>query len=340
MKMKRTIVEHNPKWVELYNREAELLPSEFESSFIRIDHIGGTSVPGMASRPIIDILLEVSFIDRNIVSILERLGYAQVELPETPEDCLVFELNTGYETIWGYRLYVVSSDSPMMRSILFRDHLREYEVVARRYEELKHRLAGDDKTYAEGKADFIRQITERAELGRRFPITVVEYDPNWPRCYEEEAAELRSLFGPELVTRIEHFGSTAVPGLAAKPVIDILIEISSFEDAKREIIPKLEELGYIYSWQQKPERGHMALWKGYIPNVPSKFHIHMVPGGHPLMDDLLFRDYLIENPDTAKQYEKLKYRLASIYPHDREEYTDAKSDFISEVTNKAKEAQP
>lgn len=173
---------------------------------------------------------------------------------------------------------------------------------------------------------------EKERLGKLFPIEIVEYDPRWVQLYEEEARFLRERFGPELIARIEHYGSTAVPGSAAKPVIDILVEITSFEAAKREILPVLDNLGYGYSWYN----GHMAFFKGYSTDNPVKYHLHMAPGDHPLMDGLLFRDYLRKHPETAREYEKLKYRLAEVHHHDREAYTEAKTDFVREITEKAK----
>lgn len=179
-------------------------------------------------------------------------------------------------------------------------------------------------------------LEERERLGKLFPIIVVEYDPHWVELYEEEAEFLREKFGPEVIVRMEHYGSTAVPGLAAKPVIDILVEIASFEAAEREIRPVLEPLGYGYNWYN----GHMAFWKGYFPELPQKCHLHMAPAGHPLLDNLLFRDYLIKYPETAREYEKLKYHLAELHRNDREAYTDAKTDFIREITEKAKKEWP
>jgi GrpB-like predicted nucleotidyltransferase (UPF0157 family) len=215
---------------------------------------------------------------------------------------------------------------------LFLEHLAEYPSIAERYCELKRREPRD----AAAICEFIATITERAELGRRFPIFITDYDPNWPIRYEEEAARLRALFGPDLIHRLEHFGSTAVPGLAAKPIVDILVEITSFESATAKIIPALEQCGYIYSWQGDPDSGHMALWKGYVPDVPLKYHLHMAPAGHPLMDRLLFRDYLRNHSETARDYEDLKRRLAADFPHDREEYTEAKGGFIRTITERAK----
>ncbi|HET6456864.1 MAG TPA: GrpB family protein [Armatimonadota bacterium] len=173
---------------------------------------------------------------------------------------------------------------------------------------------------------------ERERLGKLFPIEIVPYDPNWPQLYEEEARFLRERFGPELIVRIEHYGSTAVPGLAAKPVIDILVEITSFEAAKAGIQPVLENLGYGYNWYSE----HMVFFKGYFSEGAPRYHLHMAPGDHTIMDGLLFRDYLLKHPEAAREYEALKYRLAEIQHFDREAYTEAKTTFVREITEKAK----
>lgn len=175
----------------------------------------------------------------------------------------------------------------------------------------------------------------REAAGRRFPIYLVEYDPSWPELYEAEARLLKEQFG-DLILRTKHIGSTAVPGLAAKPTIDLIAEITSFEEAERAIVPALLAQSIGYGFSAWPAPGHMAFWKGYFPETPIKFHYHMAPAGHPLMDRVYFRDYLRKHPETAREYERLKYRLAEIYHYDREGYTEAKTDFILEITERAK----
>ena len=180
----------------------------------------------------------------------------------------------------------------------------------------------------------------RRELGKKYPVVVMKYNPGWKKRYEQEAKFLKSQFSPKVIIRTEHFGSTAVPGLAAKPVIDILVEIASFKTARSEIIPELKRRGYGYNWvsnQPKPP-GHMMFMKGYDREGARwlRYHLHMVPAGHPFWDRLLFRDYLRKHPQTCRSYEKIKYRLAELYRNDREAYTDGKAEFVERVTAKAK----
>ncbi|MCX5642750.1 MAG: GrpB family protein [Candidatus Omnitrophica bacterium] len=182
----------------------------------------------------------------------------------------------------------------------------------------------------------------RKELGEKYPIVVVKYDPAWAELYRAEVRFLKSRFGPEVISRIEHFGSTAVPGSAAKPVIDILVEVTSFKTARSKIIPELKSQGYDYTWvanQPKPP-GHMMFMKGYgIEGAERlRYHLHAAPANHPLWDRLFFRDYLRRHPETVRRYEKLKRRLAKLHRNDREAYTEGKADFVKKITDKAKKS--
>ncbi len=133
---------------------------------------------------------------------------------------------------------------------------------------------------------------------------------------------------------IEHIGSTAVPGLAAKPVIDILVGVHCLEDASA-FLPPLTSLGYTYVPQHEetfPERRYLHR----IVSGRHTHHLHIVePASEFFRVQLLFRDYLRSHPDAVVQYAELKYRLAERYRNDREAYTDAKSGFIREILQQA-----
>ena len=144
----------------------------------------------------------------------------------------------------------------------------------------------------------------------------------------------------ELIQRIEHFGSTAVPNLSAKPIVDILVEVASLEETKRTIVTILEAQGYDYFWR--------PTWGDDIPPFYAWFikrdskgkrthHIHMVENDFEHWDRLFFRDYLIEFPDVAHDYQAVKLRLAQEYPNDRVAYTQGKTEFIVRVTQIAKD---
>lgn len=172
------------------------------------------------------------------------------------------------------------------------------------------------------------------ELWQLFPIVISEYKDQWPEYYKEEEQILKKILGKDIVS-INHIGSTAVPYLPAKPTIDILIEIK--ENADIEVIIKdMEANNYIYSYQPNKPKPHMMFMKGYILHGFGErvFHIHIRYQGD--WDEIYFRNYLINHAETAKDYAKLKVRLSKLYKHDRDAYTLAKTNFIKQVTEKAR----
>ena len=182
-----------------------------------------------------------------------------------------------------------------------------------------------------------RSLEERVREAVAEKIDMAPYDPAWPEMFRREAEFLQTLFPFPLIRRMEHFGSTAVPGLAAKPIIDMLAEISGEEDAAREIVPVLESLGYDYFW--RPEFDQPPMYHWFIKrNARGErtHHIHMVEADSTLWERLYFRDYLIEFPDAAREYAALKQKLAQAHPNDRIAYTRAKGGFIFSITEKAR----
>ncbi|MGL6337513.1 MAG: GrpB family protein [Waterburya sp.] len=166
-------------------------------------------------------------------------------------------------------------------------------------------------------------------------IIIVEYNPVWQLLFQEETERIYKVLDKTLITRIEHFGSTAVPGLAAKPIIDLLIGVRSLSIAKQIAVSPLESLGYAY-WHDNPDPQRMFFVKGLPPNSPRTHHIHMVEPDSILWSRLLFRDYLRQYPDEAKNYARLKRQLANHFTSDREAYTQGKTEYIQSVMQKAK----
>ncbi len=173
-------------------------------------------------------------------------------------------------------------------------------------------------------------------------IALVEYDAHWPRLFAEEAACVRAALGEEMVVAVEHFGSTSVPGLSAKPVIDILIGVRSVAEAREQAVSALEALGYAF-WYDNPNAAHLFFVKGLPPNGPRTHHIHMVepetfrdPKNEESLfwDRLLFRDYLRAHPEEARCYEAVKRDLAARFAEDREAYTDGKTEYVNSVMQK------
>jgi len=170
-------------------------------------------------------------------------------------------------------------------------------------------------------------------------LTIVPYNPDWPRMFELEKNHLFSCLPHDLVRRIEHFGSTAVPNLSSKPIIDMLVEVTSLEETKNIIVPILTFQGYEYFWRPTGGDDVPPYYAWFIKRDSQgcrTHHIHMVEHDFEHWDRLLFRDFLIEHPDIAKEYETIKVRLAENFPNDRVTYTEAKTEFIVKVTQLAK----
>jgi len=171
------------------------------------------------------------------------------------------------------------------------------------------------------------------ELWDLFPIILKEHNINW---YETEAQELLSCIDKKNIIRINHIGSTAVEGLIAKPTVDILLEIAN-ESNIEQLTDNLLHNGWgLMSSENKPSL-KIVFSKGYTKEGFSEKVYHLHVRYYDNWNELYFRDYLIGNEEVAKEYGKLKLELKEKYEHDRDGYTDAKSDFILKYTKRAKE---
>jgi GrpB-like predicted nucleotidyltransferase (UPF0157 family)/predicted RNA-binding protein associated with RNAse of E/G family len=171
------------------------------------------------------------------------------------------------------------------------------------------------------------------------PVKIVDYDPRWPAIYAEERDRILSMAGKRLLG-IEHVGSTAVPGLEAKPIIDIMVAVRELSDANECILP-LKNIGYEYVPEREkeiPERRYFRKGPEGVPN--EHFHLHMVEhNGDFWKKHLIFRDHLRSHSEVAEQYCKMKRELAKRCSSDREAYTEAKTSFIDSVIAQA-ETEP
>src|ERR1700733_3292534 len=166
-------------------------------------------------------------------------------------------------------------------------------------------------------------------------VEIANYDPRWPVLFDEEAKRLWAVLDPSLITGLEHFGSTAVPDLSAKPIIDILIAVRSLTDARATFVEALRNLDYVY-WADNPKKDRMFFVRGMPPFGPRRsHHVHVTEPHGEMWQRLGFRDYLPTHPEEAGTYARLKRRLAAEHPADREAYTDAKSAYIETVMRKA-----
>lgn len=156
------------------------------------------------------------------------------------------------------------------------------------------------------------------------PIVIEPYEPAWPERFEAERVALAKVLAPWLAGPIEHIGSTAVPGLAAKPVIDIMAGVRDLSSS-RPAIEAVRPLRYCY-FDYKPEVMH---WFCKPSDIERTHHLHLVPVGSGLWcERLAFRDLLRRNAATREAYLALKWKLASEYRDDREAYTEGKTPFI------------
>jgi GrpB-like predicted nucleotidyltransferase (UPF0157 family) len=170
---------------------------------------------------------------------------------------------------------------------------------------------------------------QRIQRVLREEVTIAPYDAAWPESFRQEKEHLLSCLPNDLIRRIEHFGSTAVSGLAAKPIVDMLVEVTDLQAARVRIAPVLESQGYDYFWRPTHGGNGPPFYAWFIKRDPRSgtctHHIHMVEGHFTEhWGRLLFRDYLIEHPEVAKEYGALKIRLASASPRDRVAYTQAR----------------
>ena len=169
------------------------------------------------------------------------------------------------------------------------------------------------------------------ELWQLFPIILTESNPSWKDWFEEEKEYLEKVIGENVL--IHHIGSTAIEGIWAKPIVDILIEVENREKmcAYARLI---EENGYIIMNENQASR--ISLNKGYTKFgfAEKVFHVHLRMIGDN--NELYFRDYLNSHFDIAKEYEELKLLLWKKFEYDRDGYTEAKTEFIKKYTEKGK----
>lgn len=159
------------------------------------------------------------------------------------------------------------------------------------------------------------------------------HDPRWTARAKAESEQLTDLLAPWLVDGIEHIGSTAVPGLAAKPIIDLMVSVTDLDAIVEQAREPLADEGWSYV---PPELDRRPWRRFFVKADPTQqhrqAHLHVIPAGHQRWtDQIRFRDALRNNPDQARQYEALKRRLAETSGHDREAYTEGKAAFVASV---------
>ena len=176
-----------------------------------------------------------------------------------------------------------------------------------------------------------------AQLNKEL-VDLVPYDPAWAGRYAEIEAEIKTLVPRMIMLRIAHIGSTAVPGLSAKPVIDVQVEVNDVDALQHLVVPRMEEAGYEFIW--RPTMGDADPYYAWFikrdEHGGRTVHVHMVRPGQASVDRIIFRDHLRDHPEEARRYEELKHQLAKRYHKDRDGYTSHKADFVREVLAKAR----
>jgi len=203
-----------------------------------------------------------------------------------------------------------------------------YEGFSPRYLKIDNEWRGHEH-WAMTHEDFIR---DDADVLKKDHVDIVAYNSEWPTKASAEINRLKEVLPLSRIIDIQHVGSTAIPGMAAKPIVDIQIAVHSLEEMKVIAIPALQKLGYEY-WYENPDPERMFFVKNMPPFGERRtHHAHIVePTSKHWIGKINFRDYLVAHPEVAKEYQDLKIKLAQQYTYDREEYTNAKGEFVNKI---------
>lgn len=332
----------NREWASQFEAAASEIKAILGDNCIAVHHIGSTAIPDIYAKPIVDILPVVK--DLNRVDLLnqpfEALGYV----------CMGEYGIAGRRFYWRskkirtHNIHLFAESNPeIARHVAFRDFMRRHPDSARAYSILKIALAqvfsDDIENYVNGKSSFVQSIDYQTgmaktdQLKAEDSIIIQSYNPAWPKLAEAEISAIKSI-GDAPYVAIEHIGSTAVPMLASKPIIDIFITVTSISEAQRWIAP-LELLGYLY-WSDNPDKSHLRFFKGMPPHGEKRtHHVHIVEASNDTIEHrILFRDILRSDAQVRRDYEALKLKLSHEQTLDRELYTDSKLLFIESTLRK------
>lgn len=164
---------------------------------------------------------------------------------------------------------------------------------------------------------------------KRGTVKLVPYDPEWEENFKDEAKRLKSVFG-DYALSIEHIGSTGIPAVLAKPILDIGVIVSSLEEVKN-YIEQLKEIGYLL--KEDDTRGERLFFTKGSEDLRTHY-LHVGEQGSGYIEDMIrFRDYLNNHEEVAKEYSELKKKLCDSYAENREQYTNRKQELVREVLN-------
>jgi GrpB-like predicted nucleotidyltransferase (UPF0157 family) len=177
---------------------------------------------------------------------------------------------------------------------------------------------------------------ERSSIYQPARVRLNSYDCDWPRRYTDEASLLRDILGSEILG-LEHIGSTAIPEMPAKPTIDLLLAVSSY-DRFLPLVEQLDDIGYLYTPSSEADKiGRRVFRKGPKDMAkPRTHHLHVTKAGSYYWQRIIaFRNYLRDHPAEAAAYADLKRDLVSEFAHDSRQYTAGKHNFVTAIEHKA-----
>lgn len=211
-----------------------------------------------------------------------------------------------------------------------------YEGFSPRYLRINEEWRGHEH-WAMTVEDYVRNDSDVLEKDH---VDLVAYNSEWPREAKAEIDRVRAALPSNKIVDIQHVGSTAMPGMSSKPIIDIQVAVKSLDEMKVIAVPALQKMGYEY-WDDNPDPERMFFVKGMPPFGERRtHHVHIFePTSKHWQGKILFRDYLIAHLEVAKEYEQLKFKLAQQYTYDREQYTDAKGEFVNKILKLAQAKQ-
>ncbi|MCW5589027.1 MAG: GrpB family protein [Legionellales bacterium] len=335
------LVPPNSEWITQFKLEAATLHNSVANHCLALHHIGSTAIPDIYAKPVIDLLAivkDLSAIDK-LNSVFENLGYecrGEFGIPGRR-----FYLKN--KIVRTHHLHLFEQGHPEInRHLAFRDYLRSHPNEAKAYSWIKRCLAEqfplDIDFYNQGKESFIRTIDYRTgnaksdQLQAHDQIILEPYDPNWKKLAVAEINAIKQVIQLPYLA-LEHIGSTAVTGLSAKPIIDIVIALENNHEFSH-WTESLQAMGYV-DWPDNPDKTHARFFKGMPPfGIKRSHHLHIMTMGNEFKHYVAFRDLLNQNARLREQYSKLKETLADRYKNDREAYTTAKAQFIQMVLKK------
>ncbi|HMO55495.1 MAG TPA: GrpB family protein [Tepidiformaceae bacterium] len=327
------------RWSDQFEHEAGRILAACPPGIVAIEHVGSTSVPGLAAKPVIDMVILVEDYDagEQFVEAIRSLGYVYKAVNGIPGR-RYFDLASetpGELDRFHIHMYPVGHDDAR-RVLAFRDFLRANPAAVEQYARGKLELAAkypeDILLYTGGKSAIIRALYRAMDGRAADPIEVTPYDASWSSAFEAAAAGIRAGV-PAGLLGIEHIGSTAVPGLAAKPVIDIMPVVDDF-DAARPLVMQFKELGYWYCGENGIPRRHYFVREDASGHVVE--HVHVLEDSSvEARKHRMFRDYLRTSKSARERYGNLKLELASRHRNDRLAYTEAKTSLVAELLREA-----